>query len=269
MELIQPIFVNQSGSTREAGLGIDNSSYSQSDIIERIQKDVDLGVDSFLLFTTPDTKTWLPTWDFQAEVVNNIKNKFPKIQLIVDVCLCSTLPDGHCRVIDKPDTSESLLINLGRKLETAGADVLAPSDMGDNTVSNLKQETKKEVMAYVKWRSVFYSSFRDLAQSSPTSGRSYQLPVDNGFGMVATANQYKSQKADYIILKPAQHSLDDISLIRSNMYIPVGLYQVSDEYRGLPSIQHQVELCQVYRRAGANFLVTYGARDLKEHWKND
>ena len=96
MELIQPIFVNQSGSTREAGLGIDNSSYSQTDIIERIQKDVDLGVDSFLLFTTPDTKTWLPTWDFQAEVVNKIKNKFPKIQLIVDVCLCSTLPDGHC-----------------------------------------------------------------------------------------------------------------------------------------------------------------------------
>ena len=128
------------------------------------------------------------------------------VRVVVDVCLCSTLPDGHCRVIDKPDTSESLLIDLGRKLEKAGADVLAPSDMGDHTVTNLKQETKKEVMAYVKWRSVFYSSFRDLAESSPTSGRSYQLPVDNGFGMVATANQYKSQKADYILLKPAQHS---------------------------------------------------------------
>ena len=269
MELIPSILVKPNWSTREAGLGIANSSYSQTDIIERIQKDVDLGIDSFLLFITPDTKTWLPTWDFQAEVVNKIKNKFPTIQLIVDVCLCSTLPDGHCRVIDKPDTSESLLIDLGRKLETAGADVLAPSDMGDNTVTNLKQETKKEVMAYVKWRSVFYSSFRDLAESSSQVDVQHQLPVDNGFGMVATANQYKSQKADYILLKPAQHSLDDISLIRSNMYIPVGLYQVSDEYRGLPSIQHQVELCQVYRRAGANFLVTYGARDIKEHWKND
>ena len=109
MELIQPIFVNQSGYTREASLGKNNSSYSQTDIIERIQKDIDLGIDSFLLFITPDTKTWLPTWDFQAEVVNKIKNKFPKIQLIVDVCLCSTLPDGHCRVIDKPDTSDCLL----------------------------------------------------------------------------------------------------------------------------------------------------------------
>ena len=66
MELIQPIFVNQSGYTREAGLGKNNSSYSQTDIIERIQKDIDIGIDSFLLFITPDTKTWLPTWDFQA-----------------------------------------------------------------------------------------------------------------------------------------------------------------------------------------------------------
>ncbi len=269
MELIQPIFVNQSGSTREAGLGVENKNYSETDLFERIQKDIDLGVDSFLLFTTPDTKTWLPTWDWQSEIVNKIKNKFPKIELIVDVCLCSTLPDGHCRVMDKPDTTAKLLLDLGKKLDKAGADILAPSDMGDLTVRNLHAETEKKVMAYVKWRSVFYSSFRDLAQSSPTSGRSYQLPVDNAFGMVATANQYKSQKADYIILKPAQHSLDDISLIRSNMYIPVGLYQVSDEYRGLPSIQHQLELCQVYRRAGANFLVTYGARDLKENWKND
>ena len=81
MELIQPIFVNQSGSTREAGLGVENKNYSQTDLFERIQKDIDLGVDSFLLFTTPDTKTWLPTWDWQSEIVNKIKNKFPKIEL--------------------------------------------------------------------------------------------------------------------------------------------------------------------------------------------
>ena len=114
MELIQPIFVNQSGSTRQAGLGIENSNYSQTEILERIQKDIDLGVDSFLLFTTPDTKTWLPTWDFQSEIVNKIKTKFPKIELIVDVCLCSTLPDGHCRVMDKPDTTAKLLLDLGK-----------------------------------------------------------------------------------------------------------------------------------------------------------
>ena len=267
MDLIQPLFVNQSDSNKSAGLGIENSSWSHKEILDRIQKDVDLGVESFLLFITPDTKTWTPDWSFNQEIVNKIKTRFPDIELIVDVCLCSTLPDGHCRLLDRPDTSETLLIDLGKKLESAGADILAPSDMGDRTVANLKRETKMPVMAYVKYRSVFYSSFRDLANSSPTSGRSYQLPVDNNWGMVATANQYNSQKADYILLKPAQHSLDELGMIKCGTYTPVGLYQVSDEYRGLPTIEHQLELAQVYSRAGAKFLVSYGTRDLVGKFK--
>ena len=267
MDLIQPIFVNQSDSNRSAGLGIENSSWSQTEVIDRIQKDVDVGVNSFLLFITPNTKTWTPDWGFNQDIVNKIKTRFPNIELIVDVCLCSTLPDGHCRLLDKPDTSESLLIDLGKKLESAGADILAPSDMGDRTVENLKRETKSEVMAYVKYRSVFYSSFRDLANSSPTSGRSYQLPIDGNWGMIATANQYSSQKADYILLKPAQHSLNELGMIKCGTYTPVGLYQVSDEYRALPSIDHQLELAQVYRRAGAKFLVSYGTRDLVGKFK--
>ena len=267
MDLIQPLFVNQSDTNKSAGLGIENSSWSQTEILNRIQKDVDVGVDSFLLFITPNTKTWTPDWSFNQDIVNKIKTQFPNIQLIVDVCLCSTLPDGHCRVLDKPDTSEALLIDLGKKLESAGADILAPSDMGDRTVENLKRETKSEVMAYVKYRSVFYSSFRDLANSSPTSGRSYQLPIDGNWGMIATANQYSSQKADYILLKPAQHSLNELGMIKCGTYTPVGLYQVSDEYRSLPSIDHQLELAQVYRRAGAKFLVSYGARDMIKDFK--
>ena len=66
-------------------------------------------------------------WNYQAEMVAKIKKQFPKIQLIVDVCLCSTLPDGHCRVMDKPKHREALLIDLGKKLESAGADILAPT----------------------------------------------------------------------------------------------------------------------------------------------
>ena len=267
MDLIQPIFVNQSGTNKMAGLGLANSTYSIQEIIDRIQQDVDVGVDSFLLFVTPDTKTWTPDWSFNAEVVNKIKTHFPNIELIVDVCLCSTLPDGHCRVLDRPDTSEQLLIDLGKKLESAGANILAPSDMGEHTVRNLKTETKMPVMAYVKYRSVFYSAFRDLADSTPTTGRSYQLPIDNDWGMIATANQYKNQKADYLLLKPAQHSLDNLGLIRSNTYAPIGVYQVSDEYRGLPTLEHQIELTKVYSRAGAKFLVSYGTRDLVKHFK--
>jgi porphobilinogen synthase len=262
MDLIQPLFVNQKGKTETAGLGADNSSWPESLIEDRIQKDIDKGVDSFLLFITPEHKSWTPDWSFNQKIVDKIKTKFPNIQLIVDVCLCSTLPDGHCRVMDKPDTSEALLIDLGKKLESAGADILAPSDMGEHTVQNLKSETHSEVMAYVKYRSVFYSSFRDLADSTPTTSRTYQLPVDNDWGMIVTANQYKKQKADYLLLKPAQHSLSNLSMIKSGTYTPVGVYQVSDEYKGLPTLQHQIEISKVYKSAGAKFLVTYGARDL-------
>jgi porphobilinogen synthase len=262
MNLIQPLFVNEKGRTETAGLGVHNSSFSEILINDQIQQDVDKGVDSFLLFITPQYKTWTPDWSFNQRIVNQIKTKFPKIQLIVDVCLCSTLPDGHCRVMDKPDTSEALLIDLGKKLESAGADILAPSDMGDNTVQNLKAETNCEVMAYVKYRSVFYSSFRDLADSTPTTERTYQLPINGDSGMTATANKFKTQKADYILLKPAQHSLNELSMISISTYNPVGLYQVSDEYLGLPTIEHQIEIAKVYRKAGAKFLVTYGARDI-------
>jgi porphobilinogen synthase len=267
MELIQPIFVNQSGSTREAGLGVENKNYSQTDLFERIQKDIDLGVDSFLLFTTPDTKTWLPTWDWQSEIVNKIKNKFPKIELIVDVCLCSTLPDGHCRVMDKPDTTAKLLLDLGKKLDKAGADILAPSDMGDLTVRNLHAETEKKVMAYVKWRSVFYSSFRELANSNPSSERTYQMNIKNEWDATGTAHKYDSDGADMLLMKPAYHSLDIIGLVKCGTYKPVGMFQVSDEYKGLPTLKHQIEAATIIKRAGARFLVSYGARDLVNNFR--
>ena len=80
--------------------------------------------------------------------------------------------------------------------------------------------------------------------------------------MIATANKFRSQKADYLLLKPAQHSLNDLGMISISTYNPVGLYQVSDEYLGLPTVEHQIEIAKVYRKAGAKFLVTYGARDI-------
>lgn len=267
MDLIQPIFVNQSDTNTLSGLGVANSSWSATEILNRIQQDVDAGVDNFLLFITPNSKTWTPDWHFNQTIVEKIKSKFSNIELIVDVCLCSTLPDGHCRVLDKPDTSEKLLIDLAKKLETAGADILAPSDMGDNTIKNLKLETNKPVMAYVKWRSVFYSSFRDLADSTPSSERSYQLPINNKWSMIAQAGKYDGDRADYLLLKPAQHSMDLFGLIHRGTTKPVGVYQVSDEYKGLPTIEHQLEIAQLYRRAGVKFLVSYGTRDMVKFFK--
>ena len=157
---------------------------------------------------------------------------------------------------------EQLLVNLGKQLESAGADVLAPSDMGENTVKNLKAETSKLIMAYVKWRSVFYSTFRDVSDSKPSSERTYQLNVKNEWGMTSRSHQYVADGADALLLKPASHSMDVFGLVKAGTYKQVGLFQVSDEYVGLPTIQHQLEIATIYKRANASFLVTYGARNL-------
>ena len=112
MNFIQPIFVNQTDSILQGKLGLENASFPLTDICERIQKDIDVGVSDFLLFVTPNTKTDSPDWQFQAQVVNHIKSKFNKqVNLAVDVCMCSTTLDGHCCILDKPQTTQALFID--------------------------------------------------------------------------------------------------------------------------------------------------------------
>lgn len=263
MDFIQPIFVNQTKGFISGKLGIENASHPLHEINGRIQQDIDAGVEQFLLFINPNQKTNSPDWNFQTEVVTHIKSKFGKqINLAVDVCLCSTTTDGHCCLIDKPQTTQQLFIDLGKQLKLAGADVLAPSDMQANTVKNLKIETQMPVLAYIKFRSNFYSAFRDLANSSPASARLYQLNPADSWGAIATASKYDKDGADYLMLKPGLLSLDLLRHIKSNTYKPVGVYQVSDEYLGLPTDNHLYETYQVFKRARCDFMVSYGARKL-------
>ena len=263
MDFIQPIFVNQTSDVVQGKLGPDNASFPLQKINDSIQKDIDVGVKEFLLFVTPNVKTNSPDWQFQGEVVNHIKSKFgEQISLAVDVCMCSTTTDGHCCIIDKPQTTQSLFIQLGRVLKQAGADILAPSDMQKDTVKNLKIETKMPILAYIKFRSNFFSSFRDLADSTPSSERFYQISVQDAYSPKILANQYDKDGADYLMLKPGMTSIDLISMIQANSYKPVGVYQVSDEYLGLPTDKHLIETQQVFERVGCDFMVTYGARKL-------
>ena len=263
MNFIQPIFVNQTDSILQGKLGLENASFPLTDICERIQKDIDVGVSDFLLFVTPNTKTDSPDWQFQAQVVNHIKSKFNKqVNLAVDVCMCSTTLDGHCCILDKPQTTQALFIDLGRKLKQAGADILAPSDMQKDTVKNLKIETQLPILSYIKFRSNFYSSFRDLADSKPSSERFYQISVADPYSAKIIASQYDKDGADYLMLKPGMTTIDLIGMIKCNTYKPVGVYQVSDEYLGLPTDKHLYETYQIFDRVGCDFMVTYGARKL-------
>lgn len=263
MNFIQPIFVNQTDQFVSSKLGIENASHPLAEINERIEKDLDLGVQEFLLFVTPKEKTNTPDWQFNGDVVNTIKSKFGNhIRLAVDVCMCSTTTDGHCCIMHDPQTTQELFVNLGETLKKAGADVLAPSDMQEHTVKNLKTATQLPILAYIKFRSKFYSSFRDLADSTPTSDRMYQINVENKSSAGIIANQYDKDGADYLMLKPGMLSLDLLGSIKMKTSKPVGVYQVSDEYSGLPTDDHLYETYQVFKRANCDFMVTYGARKL-------
>ncbi|SVB79072.1 uncharacterized protein METZ01_LOCUS231926 [marine metagenome] len=265
MELIQPIFVNQSGETYEAGLGPDNSSYSLKDINNKIQQDINEGGESFLLFVVPNKKTKNPDWKFNGEVVSQIKSKFgSKVELFTDICLCSTMTDGHCCVIDNPKKTEELLQNLASVYYKAGADSLAPSDMQPNTVKNIKQEfPKAHVTSYsTKFRSSFYKGFRQIADSSPSSKRFYQLDVSNAGAAIQSSIKYDKDGADFLMVKPAMTSLDLIDKIKMATHKPVGAFQVSGEYLGLADDDQLLETYKVMKRAEIDFLISYGARKL-------
>lgn len=260
MKLIQPIFINET-KTKVTGLGVANKSYTLADAIARIKLDTEHKVSSFLLFLVPSKKSWDPLWEWQKTVLATIRTKFPNIEIYVDTCMCSTLPDGHCCILKDRELSEETLQSLVRVIEANGHK-MAHSDMGPNTALNARMEFPQlEVMSYVKWRSVMYEGFRDTADSTPSSIRSYQVEVDDADGFVYMAGKYIKSDCNSLLLKPGITSVDMLYQLRQKTDMPIGGYQVSGEW--LP-IKDQVAAIQeqhkIYRRSGYDFMVTYGAR---------
>ena len=93
------------------------------------------------------------------------------------------------------------------------------------------------------------------------------MNLDNSWNATGTAHKYDKDGADMLLMKPAIHSIDVFGLIKAGTYKPCGFFQVSDEYKGLPTMKHQIEMAGIMKRAGAQFLVTYGARDLVNYFR--
>jgi porphobilinogen synthase len=260
MKLIQPIFINET-KTKVTGLGVANKSYTLADAIARIKLDTEHDVSSFLLFLIPSKKSWDPLWEWQKTVLATIRTKFPNIEIYVDTCMCSTLPDGHCCVLKDHIESEEVLQRLVRIIEHANCK-MAHSDMGPNTALNARMEFPElEIISYVKWRSNLYEGFRSTADSTPESARTYQIEVDDADGFIHMANKYIKSDCNSLLLKPGITSVDMLHQLRQKTDMPIGGYQVSGEW--LP-IKDQVAAIQeqhkIYKRSGYDFMVTYGAR---------
>jgi porphobilinogen synthase len=248
-----------------------------------------LGLGAVLLFGIPDDKDVQGSgaWDDEGVVqlaVRAIKAAHPDVVVMTDVCLCEYTSHGHCGLLRDDgsvdnDASVELLARTAVSHARAGADVVAPSDMMDGRVGAIRAALDEEgfsdtpIVAYsAKFASAFYGPFREAAGSTPAFGdrRAYQMDVANGDEAVREATLDVEEGADVVMVKPAMPSLDVIWRVKQATGLPVAAYQVSGEYAmikaaaaagALDERDAVLESLTAIRRAGADMLITYFAKD--------
>jgi len=298
-QLIYPLFLCPGeGVRREISSmpGVFNLSVDEA--VKEAEEAAQLGLGGLLLFGLPETKDEQGTgaWDEQGIVQQGLRAlkanaASKKLVLIADVCLCEYTSHGHCGMVvetagpDGPgfevenDASIDVLGRTAASLAAAGADIVAPSDMMDGRVAEIRRALDEEgreqtpILSYAsKFASAFYGPFREAADSAPQFGdrRSYQMDGANVREAMREIELDLSEGADMILMKPAMPYLDVIRAARDRFDVPMGAYQVSGEYSMLQAAfakgwlepqRAMLESLIGIRRAGAEFIVTYFAKD--------
>jgi len=294
-DLIYPLFLCPGeGVRREIGSmpGVFNLSIDEA--VREAEEVAALGVGGLLLFGLPETKDERGTgaWADDGIVqqgLRAIKNSkaAKKLVLIADVCLCEYTSHGHCGIVVKSgdefyvenDSSVELLAKAGASLARAGADIVAPSDMMDGRVGAMRKAldaagcADTPILSYAsKFASAFYGPFREAADSAPQFGdrKTYQMDGANIREAMREIDLDVGEGADMILMKPAMPYLDVIRAARARVDVPIGAYQVSGEYSMLQAAFAKgwlerdraiLESLLGIRRAGADFAVTYFAKD--------
>jgi porphobilinogen synthase len=293
--LIYPLFICEGeGVRREISSmpGVFNLSIDEA--LKEVEACASLGIGGLLLFGIPDEKDELGSGAYATDGIvqrglRAIKaTGDPKsLVVIADVCLCEYTSHGHCGIVNRDgehfevenDSSVALLAKAAASLAEAGADIVAPSDMMDGRIAAMRtalDEAGKQstpILSYAsKFSSAFYGPFRDAADSAPQFGdrRTYQMDAANLREAMREIEQDIVEGADMLLMKPAMPYLDVIREARNRFDLPMGAYQVSGEYsmlhaafqRGwLEPERTMLESLLGIRRAGADFIVTYFAKD--------
>jgi porphobilinogen synthase len=294
-DLIYPLFLCPGKGVRKpigSMPGVFNLSIDQA--LAEAEEAARLGLGGLLLFGLPENKDEQGTgaWDQDGIVQQGLRalktsNAAKNLVLIADVCLCEYTSHGHCGVVVQTadgfavdnDPSLELLARTATSLARAGADIVAPSDMMDGRVDAIRQELDKNnlcdtsILSYAsKFSSAFYGPFREAADSAPQFGdrRSYQMDGANLREAMREIDLDLGEGADMILMKPAMPYLDVVSAARSRFDVPIGAYQVSGEYSMLEAAFEKgwldrdraiLESLVAIRRAGADFIVTYFAKE--------
>ena len=281
--LVQPIFAVEGLRAPEEIPGLDaNRRLGIDAALDAIAADVGAGVRHFLLFAVPTSPAAYGA--FAARAVEAIKRRFGNgLCLWVDICLCSSTSDGHCAITGDDrridlDATLAALEEMTLRIADAGADGASPSDMMDGRTARLRNALDGRghgvvpIMSYsTKFASRFYGPFRTAAGSAPKHGtrEHYQIDVRSRTDAIGSSIRCANEGADLLMVKPGMTSIDLIAPIREATGKLVGAYQVSGEYAALCGLGRDgladfnaalLETWQVFRRAGAAYIITYGAR---------
>jgi porphobilinogen synthase len=288
--LVLPLFVSEAGPAREPIAtmpGVERLSLAAA--VAEAGEVAALGIAAVMLFGVPAEKDELGSgaWD-EAGIVQMataaIKQAHPQLLVITDVCMCEYTDHGHCGVLRDDggvdnDASVELLARTAVSHARAGADLVAPSDMMDGRVAEIRRELDGEgysetpILAYsAKFASAFYGPFREAAGSAPAFGdrRGYQMDPANGEEAVREALLDVQEGADMVMVKPALAYGDVIAAVKSATRLPVAAYNVSGEYAMVKSAAAAgylderatvLEILTSLHRAGADTIISYHAKD--------
>lgn len=294
---IAPLFVKHGNNLQDPIPSMPGQfQFSPDTLVGEAEELWALGVPALILFGLPDGKdpTGSRSWAEDGIVqlaVKTVKDHLPDMVVMTDVCLCEYTDHGHCGVISQGDVdNDATLELLARQAVShceAGADFVAPSDMMDGRVGHIRRALDdagykdRGILSYaVKYASAFYGPFRDAADSAPQFGdrTGYQMDPANALEALKEAELDIEEGADMIMVKPALPYLDIVSRVREITLLPLAAYNVSGEYAMVKAAAEKgwldgeramVEMLVAIKRAGADLILTYFAKEAARKLRNE
>ncbi len=286
-DFILPFFVRHGKGVKKPVDGMPgNFQLSVDMLLKELREPVERGIPAILLFGIPQKKDPVGSEGYAdngivQQACRAIKQAFPDLVIVTDVCLCEYTDHGHCGVIRDGDVDNDptldLLATMALSHAKAGADMVAPSDMMDGRVSAIREALDESgyewlpIMSYAaKYASAFYGPFRGAAESTPQFGdrRSYQMDPANSDEALREVSMDVDEGADLIMVKPALPYLDVIWRVRNTFDLPLAAYNVSGEFAMIKAAAQNgwidgdrcmMEALTSIKRAGADLIISYHA----------
>lgn len=288
-EMIYPIFVIEGEKIKNPIASMPGVFQYSIDMLDELLREAEQsGIGGVLIFGIPAEKDEVGSQAYHPDgitqrAIRYIKENYPALVVIADVCLCEYTSHGHCGLVDGchilNDETLPLLAKMSVTLAQAGADMIAPSDMMDGRVAAIRSALDENgfmhtpIMAYsAKFASAYYGPFRDAAHSAPQFGdrRSYQMDTCNKKEALREIADDIEEGADMVMVKPALAYLDVLEAAAQRFDLPIAVYNVSGEYAMVKAAAEKgwldekrivMENLIAMKRAGASILITYHALD--------